>query len=259
MRAKAAPMNQTISLNLPDAERKQFNKNYLRSVVVEFKFPTLLEIAEKLPVDLQKEAREFFPHYNKAHVANLTPHGSDHEITHDFASKSKKELVRLSQNSLSVTFSNYNSYEAFKEIVINVLSIFVPHLETNFFTRVGLRYINNIDTPNIRGEVSEWINRSLVAYIADGVIGSIRDLKMEVGGEIDQNSKFHFRCGLVPKPGGIEPESTDKATFLLDFDYYTEDVETGKVQDLMDYYHDINFKFFWWTLGEKARKELEDA
>ena len=247
------------SLNLPEVERKSFNKNFLHSVVIEFRFPTLLEIAENLPAELQKQARPIFPHYNRAHVANLTPHGSDHEVAHEFVSKSKKERLRLNQSSLSITFYDYKSYESFKEVVLSALSIFVPYLETNFFTRVGLRYINNINTPNIRTEMSEWINKPLVGYISDGSIQRLNELKMEVGGDVDEISKFHFRCGLIPKSSDKDPIPSDKVTFLLDYDYYTEDVEVDDAEKLMDKYHDINLKFFWWSLGEKAKRELLDA
>ena len=252
-------MSEVSSLNLPQADRQHFNKNYLASVVVEFKFPTLLEIAENLPVDLQKSVRGQFPHYERAHLASLTPHGSDHVVSHEFRTKSKKELVRLTQNSLSVTTYKYESYETFKDLAESVVEAFVPHLDTNFFTRVGLRYINKINTPNIRSEVSQWINQSLVDYISKGVISRIQDLKMEIGGDINESSKFHFRCGLVPKVTGANGQPSDTVEFLLDYDYYSEDVEVLQVGDLMDKYHDVNFNFFWWSLGHKAKEDLLNA
>ena len=85
----------TAHLTPPNAENRQFSKNF--HFVVEFRFPALLEISQESQVvaTVQKAVREKFPIYNKNLSANLTPVGMSH-VTHEFRDKTQKSVIALS-------------------------------------------------------------------------------------------------------------------------------------------------------------------
>lgn len=245
-------------LNVPKSERQQFSSNFLNQVVAEFKFPVLLEISESKPVEIQKAIRSMFQDYEPAQNTELLlGGGTKNTFTHKFFDRKKDYIVALSENSLSISCNKYTCYEDFKEKCLFVVKAILPFLETDFYTRFGLRYINILNTPNIRTELSDWINEKLILHVASGVLGSVLGLKMEVNGSLDANgSVYAFRCGLMdraPQARNLEAN----VDFVLDYDYSKTNVDEKEVFDLMDAYHETHFNFFMWCLGEKAKQKLE--
>lgn len=245
-------------LNVPETERQQFSTNFLNQVVAEFKFPVLLEISETKPIEIQKAIRSELPNYESAQNTELLiGGGTKNTFEHKFFDRKKDYIVTLSENSLSVSCNNYTCYEKFKEKCEFVVKTILPFLETDFYTRFGLRYINILNTPNIRNELSDWINEELILHVASGVLGSVLGLKMEVHGKVDnEDSVYAFRCGLIDSASQtINLENN--VNFILDYDYSKTDVDEKDVFTLMDSYHEIHFNFFMWCLGNKAKLKLE--
>ena len=99
-------MTTIAHLTPPNAESRQFGKNFIDNFVVEFRFPALLEISQESQVvaTVQKAVREKFPIYKKNLSANLTPVGMSNEVTHEFRDKTQKSVISLS--NASVTYSS---------------------------------------------------------------------------------------------------------------------------------------------------------
>lgn len=246
-------------LNLPHVDPIQFKKNYLDQVVVDLRFPILLEIPETNPVEIQKKLRSKFPNYRLVNNTELLPGaGTRNRVVHEFVGKTGKELVTLSEGNLSMSTNSYSNYADFKDKFEFVFDIISPHLETDFFTRVGLRYINRISTPNIRKELPDWMNKDLIMHVANGALGSVTGLKMEVHGKIDNDgSVYAFRSGLIDQLNQNTNSNQKNVDFVLDFDCGKNDVEASDVFPLLDFYNKTNYNFFWWSLGEKARSDLK--
>lgn len=245
-------------LSMPNAERKQFNKNYLKSVVVEFRFPTLLELTLTDPVDIQKVIRERFPEYQRGSSTEIDATGARSERTYQFLDKNGSSIVKLSSSALSFSTKKYVCYEDLRDQCGYLIDKVVPFLDTDFFTRVGMRYINKFAIPNNMLEVPNWINADLVQYIPGGNLGSLEGMKMELAGQIDNEAHYKFRCGISDDDADVA-KNESSSTFMLDYDYSQFNVAKKDSIALIDNFHEHHFKFFWWCLGKKAKEDLENG
>jgi uncharacterized protein (TIGR04255 family) len=124
-------------------------------------------------------------------------------------------------------------------------------IDSDFFTRIGLRYINVIDSGD--EEVTDWINPSLVAPITSELFTGISD--------------FGGRMQLLASDGGClfqhgiqlnqtKPELSPKVEYLIDIDTFRSEVSLENVASAIDVMHQQAFDLFDWAIGEKARDFL---
>ena len=123
-------------------------------------------------------------------------------------------------------------------------------LDTDFFTRVGLRYINSV--PINDGEIKGWINKELIHSLEEGRFGYLNQYITALQG-CTKFGKYSFKHGMNPFEGDHQKPISN---YLLDFDYFDENVEASNALELMENFNNINFSFFYWCLGDKAKSEL---
>lgn len=128
-------------LTLPDFERTRFQKNFIKTAVCELRFPALLEFETKPPVQLQRELRKEFPNYQRQQGVGVD---GQEETRHILRSRKGNWLVSFKASSIALETSNYTEFADFFVQLETVIKKSSPLLDTDFFTRVGLRYINEI-------------------------------------------------------------------------------------------------------------------
>lgn len=247
-------------LSPPNEESQQFQKNYLDKFVVEFRFPALLEISHDEPiiVGIQKSVRMRYPNYQKTFTTELTPVGQSNEVAHEFRSKNNVDLITLRNSAVSYSTNRYRSFNDARWECSYLIESVIPHLQTNFFTRIGMRYINRLPIENSTRDVNKWINSELTG--STNVLGTLSGLKMEYSGHLDEQATYLFRCGIADTGNsGDQFENLLNIPFVLDYDYSQLDVEINKALALLDKIHKVHFSFFWWSLGEKAKEGLMNA
>lgn len=239
------------SLNLPDVKPVQYERNFIDIVVCELKFPIILDWENKPPASIQKELRKDYPHHNKIQLIDpLTQPGeSEKRLSLQLHSKNRRWTVAIKSDSILLQTKSYLNFEEFSGKLQKVINVVKDKIDSDFFTRVGLRYINVINfTPD---EFEELINRNLVAPILDNVYGTVSESYQRVTG-ITEHGLFNFRHGIYPN-------DTSDQNYLLDFDYFKEGVEIKDTLELVKKFHEYNFKFFHWTLGKTALEKLGKA
>ncbi len=245
---------QNIPFNFPAAERKVFNRNFLDTVIIELRYPTYLRLKEKEPLDISEAIRERFPRYDRENEMQMTLLGTtDPSPVYKFTTKAKDLVINISTSQLALSTNKYNSFENFSSHVEFLIERAIPHVDTTFFTRVGLRYINMV--AGIQGtgrDILEWINHDLVSPVAGGEIGTIDNMKNELTGRLTGGAGYTFRYGL-------SPASNEGRRFVLDWDYFKEDVDVTDCMELLKEFHDVHFPFFWWALGVKAKEALNNG
>src|SRR6267143_3147149 len=87
-----------------------------------------------------------------------------------FRSKDQKWTVALKSFSLALETSKYLDFEDFFGRFKDLLDKSREMIDSDFFTRVGLRYINTV--PIEDGELSGWIRPDLVGLVTSGTLGS---------------------------------------------------------------------------------------
>ena len=248
--AKAgSPVNDRRLLNLPPAPRTEFERNFIKTAVCELRFPTLLEFESKPPVELQRRLRKDYPHYERERDVSVSPGAVEQEFKHLFRSKKRDWLVSFKSSSIALETTRYRRFEEFADRLAVLLDRSAELIDSDFFTRVGLRYIDEIPIPE--DTIEGWVRPELISPLAAGTYGQVERFIQEVRGSTEVG-RFTFRHSAGP-PNGQQP------TYNLDFDFHEENVQADDVLDLVASFNELSFRFFVWAIGEKARTALGEA
>jgi uncharacterized protein (TIGR04255 family) len=179
---------------------------------------------------------------------DLSPASPRPEGVSQHTFKSKKGDWQVSASSLSIRLESlkYDNFEVFAQRLEQLIEWTATFRDSDFFTRVGLRYINLV--PISEGSVQGWVNDALVAPLIAGRFGTPDRYIQEVGG-FAAPGRYLFRHGLVPEGSGA---SKGAPIYLFDFDFYEETVEAERVVKLVQALHQQSFAFFMWAIGPKA-------
>ena len=90
----------------------------------------------------------------------------------------------------------------------------------------------------------------LIAPLERGVYGRINHLWQEVRGDA-RVGNYSFRHGYNPEP-------KDPAEYVLDFDFYEENVDANAVMDRVTEWNVECYSFFSWAIGDKTRAFLDN-
>src|SRR6266511_3974402 len=112
--------------------------------------PTLLNLPDvqevefetKPPVQLQKELRQDYPYYEPAQSVSVGPGVVDRETRHLFKSRKKDWTVAFKASAIALETTHYTNFAEFSQRLENLFAKSRSLLDTDFFTRVGLRYID---------------------------------------------------------------------------------------------------------------------
>ena len=247
-------------LSPPHADRRVFKTNFIQTAVLELKYPTLLDFGESVPSSFAKILRQEFPKYRKVFTGTFSETGmTSGQPGFEFESrKTNAKTVNVNESSIRLQINEYKSFEEFVELAQLVHDATKSLLDTDFFTRVGYRIINQIKVPSHGQKLNEFINSDLLKPIDQSVMGPIIASKFEVRGKFDEQSSYLLKYG-TPDNLTEKFDTQGNLNFMLDFDYSIEDLDIGDMLTSLQKFHDKHFDFFWWTLGDSAKQQLMDA
>lgn len=231
------------TLSLPKVENNPFSRNFIHTAVCEIRFPILTALrAKALPDAFFAVFRKPYPFYKQNLV--VTPGLSDPEPNHSFKSRDQTWTVSIRPWAFSLETKNYKSFEDFIEKLEKVSSDVIPLLDTGFFTRIGLRYINIL--PVSRYDLDGWLNPRIEAPLKESGLGYLLRAWTEAVGTTGYG-KYNLRYGF--------PDETHEK-FVLDIDLYVENIDIEQLEPVLPQLHELSFNLFHWCLGEKALKYL---
>lgn len=236
-------MAEEHTLNVPKVESVARERNFIRSAVCELRFPTLLQLEREDPVELQKLLRSAFPHYEKRTALSVGAGPVENQNEHLFRSRGKQWLVVFKSSSIALETEKYTTSKLFFEQLTTVIEAARKVVDSDFFTRVGLRFIDAVPLPERR--VEGWINPLLVRPLAEGTFGTVERYFQEIRGR-SKHGGYGFRHGVFQSSEGKGLE------YILDFDFFAEEVPMESVLNLVREFHEESYSLFHWTLGEKA-------
>jgi uncharacterized protein (TIGR04255 family) len=237
-------------LNLPEVQEVEFERNFIKTAVCELRFPTLLEFETKPPVQLQKELRKEYPYYEPGQSVGVGPGVVDRETRYLFKSRKKDWTVAFKASAIALETTRYTNFAEFSQRLGDLFTKSRTLLDTDFFTRVGLRYIDEI--PIEDGELAGWVRDDLVPPLSQGVYGTVEQLLQEVRG-FTAIGRYTFRHGMV----GSTQEKLK--VYSLDFDFYEENVPFDSVLSMVFQFNQQSYRFFRWAIGPKALSHLGKA
>lgn len=243
-------------VTVKSANVDRYKRNFLKQAVCELRFPTLMELGEaRPPVALVNALRKEYPHLELANEVTLGIAGGipGSNNSHIFRSSKLNWTVSLKQSAISIETSSYTEYEQLKERVLKVVSAAALLIDSDFFTRIGLRYINTIDATD--GNPAEgWVNPELVKPILGGKFVGINEYagRLQLLGE-DGGCLLQHGIRLKPPLRDGQPQYPE---YLIDIDAYRNDVGVGDTASALDKLHSQAFNVFDWCLDSKARDFL---
>lgn len=231
----------------------RYKRNFLRQAVCELRFPTLMELGEpRPPASFVGALRKEYPHLELANELTLgigtSIPGSNN--SHIFRSSKYTWAVSLKASSVTIETTSYADYENLKSRVLKVVEAAGKIIDSDFFTRIGLRYINVIDV----GEdpTLGWVNPILVAPIQAGCFSGIHEYagKMQIAAS---DGGCLLQHGIRLKQSR---EADPPPEYFIDIDSFRNEIPLAEVESALDAIHSQAFDVFDWCIGEKSKDYL---
>lgn len=230
----------------------QYKHNFLRQAVCELRFPTLMELGDhRPPASLVKALRKEYPNLELANEVTVGIGGTGSNNTHIFRSVKLTWSVSLKQSAISVETTAYTDYAHMRERVLRVVEAASKVIDSDFFTRIGLRYINVIDIDS--DPVDGWVNPELVAPLLSGHFSGVREyagkllLTASDGGCLLQH-------GIILKQK--HASEAMRPEYFLDIDSFRNEIPLSNTGAALDAMHAQVFDVFDWAVGPKACQHL---
>lgn len=210
-----------------------YRKAPVAEVICQLRFPEILAIGAKDPVDFQEAIRADFPQFSRRMEApaprlvgapgNLTLGNQPPVTNYQFASADGMWRVNLTSKFISLTCASYPCWEEFAARLDKPLAAFIQVYKPAYFERVGLRYLNFISRRDLQLEGVPF--RQLIQPCYLGVLGEADvaenaasrsgvDAEMALRGGC--RVKLHAGPGLVKRNGAEDKE----VKFIFDQDLY---------------------------------------
>lgn len=242
-------MDNAKPLAVPAAEPAHYANNLIRQVVCELRFPTLFELeSPRPPAKFAHALRKEYPNYGTINAVNLSSAGVAQTQGHTFQSKRGHWTVTLRAAAITLETTHYDSFAELQQRLGFLLNAVEDVIDTDFFTRVGLRYINSV--PFDMESISSWVNPAIVGALGSGIFGDVAEYTGRAAGVTSTGGNYLFQHGV-----GVNP-TTRKYEYVLDFDFSQEDVALASTLDTLQCLHEQEFALFSWSLGEKAKEHL---
>ena len=232
-------------------ERYQYARSPLVEVICQLRFPAILSISAKEPVEFQESVRQEFPRYavrQEPQPPKLVP-GPNPTVqpqpavtNYNFVSEDGLWKLNLTNSFIALSTLRYQHWEDFAARLDRPLAQFIQIYRPSFFERIGLRYVNAVSRRSLGLEGELWDDRIQPLYL--GALGepdvdekqvTKSALDMDMGLEGGIHMKVHAGPGLL-RGGKEDPETK----FILDSDFSVSGNENagqvpGKLEELHRY------------------------
>ena len=210
-----------------------YRKNPLGEVICQLRFPEILAIAAKPPVDFQEAIRADYPQFTSRMEApapkltgvpgKLQLQNQPAAINYQFVSADGVWRVNLTAKFISLACTRYTSWEDFAAKLDKPLAAFIQVYKPAYFERIGLRYVNFFSRKELELEGTPY--RELIAdrylgvmadeQVAEPIVGrSGVDAELAIRGGC--RVKLHAGPGQVHRNG----KSDGEVKFIFDQDLY---------------------------------------
>ena len=217
--------------------RVSYDRPQLAEVICQLRFPAILSIGTKEPVDFQDAIRSMFPRYaakREQPAPKITGLGTAAPqletpapiINYNFISADGRWKLNLTNAFISLSTVAYPGWESFGQHFDLPLAQFIRIYQPAFFERIGLRYMNIFSRKALELEGEPWrdlIARPYLGILAEEDVEESRTQKCSVDVELALDStcraKIHAGPGLVKKNIPNAPPDTE-VKFILDMDLF---------------------------------------
>ena len=251
---------------MKEFKRVKYQKSPLVEVIFQLRFPTILSINAKQPIEFQEKIREKYPFYQEDDEQQnemiIDPNGNPVQFkasslkNYAFISPDESYKINLTSSFISISTLKYTYWDEFKKHIEFVIPIFEEIYKPAFYTRVGLRYIdviiredlglqnvswNELIEPHVLGIITPEIESGVKYYSSDAEYQNPTD---------NTATKVHFEL--------VHANNQKELSLLIDCDYYLQSVvENDKVNIMADKLHKNSSDFINNAITEKLSSAME--
>lgn len=235
---------------MPDAPHIVYPRNFTKTVVCELRIPTLLEIDPAKQKAASLGLKKRFPLQGPVTEFKVTPNlGSAAEAHQVFKTRDGLTRAALRKNAIVLETERYQSFEIFQSDLNLVLGAMMDIIDTDFFTRVGLRYINEI--PAVTKEIGDLVNPMLAASVSESALGRLSKAITEVRGLQRLRGEYALRYGIPPLEGRTTP------VYLIDLDFFEANVDLSDLSEVLVSSQRQAHSLFEWCIGDGTRRYMK--
>ena len=185
----------------------------------------------------------------------------------------RDRAVTLKYGALTVETTSYESFEKLRACINDATKALEVIPSASTITRLGLRYINEIQVPGIKGMVRDWlpyINPSLLSPVDTPPKGfRIGYLRGHLGfHSVGSGEHAYATYGRLPQ-SSLEADdilqlpAREGPCFLLDIDSWRQGNakrpvagSRGELLSVVDRLHDAVEEVFNWSISDTLRNEV---
>ncbi len=214
--------------------RRIFGKNPILEVICQLRFPEILAIGARPPVDFQEAIRGEYPQYQAMkEVAQPKVTGTPGNfqlqeaaptINYQFRTQDGAWRINLTTKFISLSCAKYDRWEEFARRLDQMLAAFIQVYAPAYFDRVGLRFINAVCRSELDLEgvpFRELFQAPYLGLLAQETVNEKATNRSSVDTELTIQggcrAKIHAGPGMVRRPGMRNPE---EVRFILDNDLF---------------------------------------
>lgn len=250
----------------PITAREIYDNNTLEEVILQLRFPTILQVGNKSPVDFQNSVRSYYPLYEERKtgvdlpkeltdmLAGFPITGLTQQTEHQFLTEDRARFIALTQDFIAISEKDYKTWNVFRAELTLIEQIFREEYSPAFYSRVGLRYRNVITKAKLGLEESPWrdlLNPSLLGNLAEEVLTG------EVIGTRTQTT-----ITLPDQPGGRVVlrhglSRSDDQTYEIDTDFYlAEKCQPEEAYAILDGFNKWGGNLIRWAIKPALREAM---
>lgn len=251
-----------MTLQLPKFEQEILDESPLDEVVCQLRFNQILKIGAGPPAEFQEQIRSRFPVFAEERgiqlgVAGNQPFLAANEPTWQFKSVDENWTVSLTSSFVALKTTGYRDFEDFLVRLSPVVEGFQAIYEPEFYTRLGLRYVNRLVIPKKGDECVNWhelLNAELAGAFANPVLkNGIVETKHHLVLQTD-DGQIGWRYSR--DIGQTDGQAAER--YILDFDHYaTGQILCGDVARKLIIFNDAIYRLFRWCLTADGYRTLK--
>ena len=256
----------------PDSERVIYDKNPLKEVISQVRFPTILRIREGQLADFQDIIRKDYPSYSEQEPTFAVPPEVPKElvtiveqmsvppglVTHRFSTKDSRRFISLRDDFMALAETKYEKWESFREEIMKAGDALKRVYEPAFYSRVGLRYRDIISRHDLNLTNVRWqdlIKTHIIAELGDkNVSDAILRIQTRVIIKIPDipNGQIMLNHGLVI------PNGSNEKCYFIDADFSVERKEgVNEPFKILEKFNRLAGQLFRWAITERLHSAME--
>ena len=256
----------------PEKDRVIYRKNPLTEVLCQLRFPPILKIDSQAPASFQDQIRRKFPLYEERTDIDLPSYFPEEFAKsmkgqmnikpayplHDFISEDRIWKLTLSRDFIALATKQYRTWDEFKEKLLYAIAPLREVYEPSSYTRVGLRYSDEIHRTNL-GLTADVPWSDLLQPHISGLLMS-EDIRTDIKNMLNQvqialpdnGARVTIRHGL----GLLGPPQ--EQTYIIDSDFFrNESTEVDNAEAILDYFNRQARYLFRWCITDRLHAAME--